>query len=100
MSGFAETIRADQRLVILRLLKQMTDSTLNDSLLQKGLGNYGHSTAREVVRDHVRYLERLGAVTFRDVEGVLIVTLTQRGEDHVERRIELEGVNRPSLTAS
>jgi hypothetical protein len=41
----------------------------------------------------------MGAVTLVDTQSVIIATLTQKGLDHVERRIVITGVKRPSPEA-
>lgn len=96
MTGYAEHMAADARLIILRTLHADTSGTLNEVLLTRALETFGHRRSRDYVRTQLRTLADLGAVTIREAGTVMIATLTRLGEDHVERRAVIEGVLRPS----
>lgn len=89
-------IREDARLVILRVLSEQTDRRLNSSLIQTTLENYGITRTRDWVHDEMRRLEEMAAITVVEVGSVRVACLTQKGADHVERRLVIEGVKRPS----
>jgi hypothetical protein len=97
MRDYVSFVREEARLIILRLLSEQTGGVLNSSLLQAGLEGWGIHKTREWVHGELHHLGELGAVLVSSQAGILIATLTQRGADHVERRIVLDGVKRPSL---
>ncbi|MFB2553352.1 VpaChn25_0724 family phage protein [Ensifer soli] len=99
MSSFADHLTHDARLVILRELSAQTDNRLNETLLTAVLDNFGHRRSREWVRVQLRYLADIGAIHITEAGSVMIAELRRGGQDHVERRIVLEGVARPSLGA-
>lgn len=97
MSDFNEHLTKDARLVILKELSKQTDNRLNEALLITVLDTFGHRRSRGWVRVQLRYLEDIGAVKITEAGSVFIAELRRAGQDHVDRRIELEGVARPSL---
>lgn len=86
----------EARLIILRALAEEPHYSLNKSLLQAQLESFGIARARPWVREELRRLDDIGAVTNTEAGSVIIATLTAKGLDHVERRLVLEGVKRPS----
>lgn len=97
MTGYAEMIAQDARLIILRALNDETSNTLNEALLQRTLEAFGIRRNREFTRTQIRALKDLGAVTTTEASDHLIAKLTQAGADHVERRTIIDGVARPSI---
>ena len=97
MSPYSEVVREEARLLILRSLSEETSGALPSSLLQAGLESWGIHKTREWVHAEIQYLADIGAVQAQPNASVLIVTLMARGLDHVQRRIALPGVKRPSL---
>lgn len=89
-------IREEARLIVLRTLDGEPDRRLNSELLRLELERWGITRSREWVHAELRHLEQLGAVTVVEAGSVLIAALARRGEDHVGRRIVLDGVKRPS----
>lgn len=89
-------IREEGRLIILRALRDEPDQRLNSELLRRSLEQWGISRTRDWVSGEIRHLEQIGAVTVVEAGTVLVASLTRRGEDHVERRLVLDGVKRPS----
>jgi pyridoxine/pyridoxamine 5'-phosphate oxidase len=96
MTDYSEYATRDLRLIILRELAAQTDYTANEAVLQKVAEAFGHHRSRENIRAQLRWLEEAEALRLRDVSGILVATIRTRGLDHVERRIRLDGVNRPS----
>jgi hypothetical protein len=96
MTDFRQYIAADVRLIILRELVAQPDYRLNETLLLRVLETFGHRKSRDYLRDQLRWLEEMGAVTLTEAGTVMIAELTRRGRDHVERRTVIEGVARPS----
>lgn len=93
--SFQNTMNGDARLVILKALASEIDFSLNEGLLSAVLETFGHQRPREYVRDQIRWLEQMSAVTVIEVGTVLVATITQRGRDHVDFRVVIEGVRRP-----
>jgi DNA-binding GntR family transcriptional regulator len=91
-----DIIREDARLIILRELASQDNYALNDSLLREVLEGFGISRTREWVREEIAYLERLGALTRTTAGSVVVAKLSPKGLEHVERRLVIEGVKRPS----
>lgn len=89
-------IREEARLIVLKALAQEADYSLNESLLQAVMETYGISRTREWVREELRRLCDLGAITIGFAGEIMIARLTAKGRDHVERRLTIEGVKRPS----
>lgn len=89
--------RAHARLIMLRDLSEQPDQRWNSALLREDLeGRWGINKTRDWVHDELRWLADMGAVTIKSVASVVIATLTQKGLDHVERRLVITGVARPS----
>lgn len=97
MSSFSAYITEDRRLCILRSLAAETSNTLNESILQRAAEGYGHNVSRDVIKQDLRWLSEVGALTVREVSGYLIATLADRGLDHVERRTIIDGIAKPKL---
>lgn len=86
----------EARLIILRSLAEDPRYSHNESILQAKLEEYGIARSRPWVREELRRLEDLGAVTLTEAGYVMIATLTDKGRDHVDRRLVMDGVKRPS----
>ncbi|MGJ5203599.1 VpaChn25_0724 family phage protein [Bradyrhizobium sp. HKCCYLR20261] len=91
-----DIIREDARLIVLRELHAQPDYRLNDNLLQQTLELFGIAKSRDWVREELNYLENVGAITKTIVGTVVVAHLTPKGVEHVERRLVIEGVKRPS----
>jgi hypothetical protein len=91
-----DIIRQDARLIIMRELHTQSNYSLNDSLLQQTLENFGIAKSRDWVREELNYLADVGAVSKTSVGSVVVATLLPKGVEHVERRLVIEGVKRPS----
>jgi Fe2+ or Zn2+ uptake regulation protein len=95
MSKFADYLREDQRLVILRVLCEMPSYTANSSVLFNLLGRYGHSPSRDQVKTELHWLDEQGLITIDDVSDVLVAKITERGQDVANGRTKAPGVKRP-----
>ena len=95
MSQYAEFLRQDMRLVILRLLAEMPAYRANSSVLNTALDNYGHSVSRDQVRTELQWLSEQGTVSLDDIGPVLVATLTERGQDIAAGRARCPGIKRP-----
>ena len=95
MTQYADYLRHDIRLVVLRLLVVMTAYRANSSVLTMALDNYGHTLSRDQVKTELHWLAEQGALTLSDVGPVLVATLTERGQDIAAGRARVPGIKRP-----
>jgi hypothetical protein len=95
MTPYADFLRHDMRLVILRLLGEMPGYRANSSVLNTALDNFGHTASRDQVKTELYWLAEQAAVTLNDVGPVLVATLTERGQDIAAGRARVPGVKRP-----
>lgn len=85
----------DQRLVILCSLVD-AGYDANESILDDCLALYGHKISRDLVRNHLNWLEEQGLVRIERLSnGFMIATITQRGLDVANGEAIVEGVKRP-----
>ncbi|MEX2126954.1 MAG: hypothetical protein WD871_01755 [Xanthobacteraceae bacterium] len=89
-------MREEARLIILRTLANQVDGRFNSELVRRTLETFGITRTRAWVHDEFRYLADMGAVEVSDAGSVQVASLTGKGRDHVERRLIIEGVKRPS----
>lgn len=89
-------IREEARLILLRALEEQPDGRLNSELLRQTLELYGITKSREWVHDELNWLGQMGAVSIIVAGSVRVASLTAKGNDHVARRVVIEGVKRPS----
>ncbi|HRM74551.1 MAG TPA: hypothetical protein PLI13_07585 [Paracoccus sp. (in: a-proteobacteria)] len=95
--GYSDHFDATARLTVLRALSAEADYRLNDTLLMRTLEAFAIKRGRSYLRNQLRWLEQeAGAVKLHEVGSVLIAELTEAGLDHVERRLVLDGVLKPS----
>ena len=64
---FKAFVVGDQRLVILRSLREMAGYSANESILDSCLEAYGHNISRDAVRTHLRWLEEQGLVSVEKI---------------------------------
>ncbi|WP_095128675.1 hypothetical protein [Pseudomonas sp. Irchel s3h14] len=95
MTQYADFLRQDIRLVILRLLAEMTGYRANSSVLTMALDSYGHTLSRDQVKTELNWLAEQGALTVADVGPVLVATLNERGQDIAAGRARVPGIKRP-----
>jgi hypothetical protein len=87
-------IEEDRRLVVLKLLHEDGDYSLNERLLRKALKVWGHGCTDTEVRRLLDWLEANLAVRI-DREEIWIAVLTRLGAQHVEGDTLIKGVARP-----
>lgn len=87
------------RLCALKELSKLPGTSGNTSLLHVvAEKKWGFHVTRSQLNAELDELERLGALQIINRDGdVLVASLTQRGLDHVERRLVLPGVKQPAL---
>ena len=89
-----QIIREEARLIILRELSEQANYSLGETLLQAVLEQFAISRSREWIREELRCLAELGAVTLSQAGSVTVARLTDKGADHVAGRLRIEGVKR------
>lgn len=89
-------IQQDARLTILKELATQPGYSLNDAMLQAVLSTWGVNRSRDWLREELRWLAEVGAITVREMGAYRVAVLSVKGLDHVERRLVIEGVKRPS----
>lgn len=89
----------DQRLVILRSLEECGYDA-NESILNDCLDMYGHDISRDLVRNHLLWLEEQGLIKLTRLNNngkdFYVATITQRGLDVAQGRAFVDGVKKPS----
>lgn len=93
--ALAQIIVEHQRLVILRLLSEVSGYDLNESIIQDGLDRYGLDISRDALRAQLEWLAELGLVTLEKLGSTYIATLTGRGEDVAAGRSMVSGIKKP-----
>ena len=97
MKPFAERLREDRRLVLLRLLSEQNGYRSNSSILHTALYGLGVAASRDDVLTDLAWLDEQGLVRSEEaVPGVIVVTLTARGADVASGMAQVPGVSRPS----
>ena len=89
-------LREDARLILLKALGEQPDGRLNSDLLRATLEAFGIARSRDWVHEELNYLRDVGAIRLHEIGSVRVGELTSKGLDHIERRIGIEGVRRPS----
>ena len=93
--SFSDYLRKDVRLVTLRVLAEMPGFRANSSVLCTMLDRFGHSVTRDQVKTELRWLAEQGMTDLDEAGSVLVVTLTERGQDVAEGRAVVDGIARP-----
>lgn len=94
MTTFATIVTEDQRLIILRVLSEDAGYSHNEYVMQSALAQLGHHISADAVHTQIAWLAEQGLVTTQN-SGVLIATLTRRGDDVAHGRATVPGVKRP-----
>jgi hypothetical protein len=89
-------IREEARLILLKALAEQINGCLNSELLRRSLELFGITKTRAWVHDELAYLADMGAVRVVDAGTVRVATLTEKGQQHLDRVIAIDGVKRPS----
>lgn len=93
----AEHFSKHRRLCMLRWMHEAPGYSLNESLMQDALEEFGHAASRDLVRGELDWLKEQGLVSVEVLSGrFMIATLTQRGVDVATGRATHTGVKRPS----
>lgn len=89
---------ADFRRQILNLLNADTDASINDSILKSELAVLGYPIATDRLKQQLYWLQAQGLVAVESlISGILLITLTDKGEDVACNRSKIEGIARGRL---
>lgn len=91
-----QLIREQSRLIILKALSAQVAETLNSDLLLHELATFGIRKSREWLHGELRWLADMGAISIVQAGSILVATLAEAGQRHLERMIAIEGIQRPS----
>lgn len=92
---YADFLRKDMRLVLLRILLEMPQYQANSSILFTMVNQLGHSALREEVKTELRWLEEQKLISVEDVSSVMLCRITPLGQDVAEGWAVVDGVARP-----
>ena len=98
MKTFADRLREDRRLVLLRLLSEQPGYRANSSNLHAGLYSLGIVASRDDVTTDLHWLREQGLVQLESVPEVpelVIARITARGDDVANGGAIVPGVRRP-----
>ncbi|MCZ4339637.1 ArsR family transcriptional regulator [Shewanella colwelliana] len=90
-----DIMQQHQRLVILRLLAEVSGFDLNESILQDGLNAYGLDISRDGLRTQLAWLAEQGTIRLEQLGSTQKAVLTARGEDVALGRAVVPGIKRP-----
>ncbi|MHB1273629.1 MAG: VpaChn25_0724 family phage protein [Rhodanobacter sp.] len=96
--NFAERMREDRRLVLLRLLDEQPGYRANSSNLHAGLYSLGIAASRDDVTTDLHWLSDQGLLrltSLPEVPDLTIAEITARGADVVKGVAVVPGVRRP-----
>lgn len=92
---FTQIVIEDRRLVILRLVNT-SRGVSNDSILLRGVRQWGLDCSTDGLRTDLDFLADEGAVTLTDLDqGHVRVNITTRGREVVSGDVRIGGVTPP-----
>lgn len=95
--SYTDFMAEDRRLVILRILQDQPQFSLNESVMQSALERFAHVVSRDTLRGDLAWLEEQGLVATEVVaQRVWVAQLTERGGEVATGRARHPGVKRPS----
>ncbi|MBP5857280.1 ArsR family transcriptional regulator [Marivibrio halodurans] len=94
--NFKDFATEDRRLVILRVLKDQESYSLNCSVMQMVLQQFGHGVSRDQVRTDYAWLAEQDLLTVERLsDTVHVAKITARGVDVAKGLATTPGVKRP-----
>ncbi len=95
MSSFADLVREDRRLTILKVLAQLDGYTGNIHLLSMALNDLGHRASESQILADLEWMAELDYVSLKRPGDLPVATLTRRGEDIQAGLVTVAGIKRP-----
>ncbi len=93
--NYATHLAEDRRLVILKLLAQTPQYSINEYVLRTALGTFGHAVSQDRLRADLAWLAEQELLKVETIATLQVATLSQRGLDVAEGRATVPGVKRP-----
>lgn len=93
--SYPQLVTEDRRLSVLLLLDASPGGVGNEALLHSALTDFGHSPSGDQVRVDLAWLAEQGLLTTRDTHGLVVATITARGQDVALGRAVVPGVKKP-----
>ena len=97
--SYAEFLKEDQRLVLLRILYEMPRYSSTSSIIYSELDHYGHAISRDQVKKHMSCLSQQDLIKTETIGNVIVGRLTDFGADVATGKVVVSGVKRPSAGA-
>ncbi len=95
--SFENHLEEEIRLVILRSLNELPSYRGNSSTLHRRLTFFAIDVGRDKVKTELYWLAEQGLIKIEeDLDSIMMVKLTPRGQDVAEGRTRTHGVQRPS----
>lgn len=88
-------VNEDRRLVILRLLADDPDYSLNEYILRRALKAYAHRVSQDELHTDLAWLAEQNLLTVETVGSMQVAKLLTRGLDVAEGNTIVPGVARP-----
>ena len=82
------------RLAVLQVLQRAGLGDVGLPIIRSSLWDLGHQPSREWLAAEARALAEQGLVTAADRGGIVYLTLTPRGADVAEGRLDMPGIRR------
>lgn len=95
MATLAQRMSAERRAHILRTLAAAPSYRGGERILHEVLEDAGLGCSRDQVRNELAWLHDMALATVREVAGVMIAEITQRGADVASGSATVPGVARP-----
>lgn len=94
--SYQENMREHQRICILRMLDQVPDYSMNESMIADELGRWALACSRDQLKSLLAWLAEQGLITCEPIGHSQIARITQRGQDVANGLALVPGVKRPS----
>ena len=92
--SYSQIVTENIRLIILRALEEDADYSHNETVIQGVLEAFGYNLSRDKLRTELYWLQEQDLAVINDTSGVLVIKLTQRGQDVALGRTRVPGVAR------
>ncbi len=97
MSSQADYETAQLRRDTLIVVLNASGRRANEHLVRRVLNDGPHAVSQDRVRTELSWLAEQGLVSVREIGGVMLATLMQRGGDVIDGNVAVPGVEPPPL---
>ncbi|PHS48768.1 MAG: hypothetical protein COB05_04460 [Marinobacter sp.] len=94
--SYQENMREHQRICILRMLNQVPDYSMNESMIADELARWALSCSRDQLKALLAWLVEQGLIACEPIGHSQIARITLRGQDVANGLAMVPGVKRPS----